>query len=270
MRIGHFVNAVGRARRRLGLSSRGLLVAALGVAALAGSLAVFGGATEDVTQHNGLATHDAARLHLFTMHRSDLVVRASKLLSGIGDPPVLAVLALLAGFLFWRRGLRLVVALAPSIALAVSGVSVALTKAIVGRARPPVSLHLVPESDASFPSGHATDSAAVCIAIALVLAVFILRRPIARLASVAAGASLAGAIGTSRLILGVHWPSDVLAGLALGVGVSLAVTISASVFARLTPPPIEPTSERRRSVARLTRLLTLRRRAHQQDLGMAA
>ena len=238
MRVRRYVNAVRRAPARLGLSSRSLLLAAFGsVVVLAGSLAVFAGATEDVTQHNGLANHDAARLRLFTMHRSDLVVRASKLLSTIGDPPVLAVLALLAGLLFWRRGIRLALALAPTVALGVSAVSVAVTKAIVGRARPPVSLHLIPESDASFPSGHATDSAAVCIAIALVLAVFVLRRPIARLLSVAAGAALAGAIGTSRLILGVHWPSDVIAGLALGLGVSLAVTITAALFARLTPTP---------------------------------
>ena len=245
-------------------------MAAFGVVALAGSLAVFGGATEDVTRHNGLATHDAARLHMFTMHRTDFVVRTSKLLSTIGDPLVLGVIALVAGFLFWQRGLRLAPALAPTVALAVSGASVAMTKAIVGRVRPPVSLHLVRETDASFPSGHATDSAAVCIAIALVLAVFVLRRPITRIVSLVAGASLAGAIGTSRLILGVHWPSDVLAGLALGVGVSLAVTITAALVARLTPPPPEPAMGRHRSLARLAHLLTRQRRRRQQGLGMAA
>src|SRR4051794_38949305 len=107
MRIRRSVNAMLRSRGRLGLSGRGLLVAAFGLLVLVGSLAVFGGATEDVTQHNGLATHDTVRLRLFTAHRSDLVVRASKFFSALGDPPVLAVLALLAGFLFWRRGLRL-------------------------------------------------------------------------------------------------------------------------------------------------------------------
>ena len=270
MRISKFVNAAMRARGRLGLSSRSLLVAAFGVLALMGSLAVFGGATEDVTQHNGLATHDATRLRLFTVHRSDLVVRASKLFSTLGDPPVLAVLALLAAFLFWRRGLRLAVALAPTIALGASAVAVGLTKTIVGRARPPVSLHLVPESDASFPSGHATDSAAVFIAIALVLAVFVFRRPIARLLSVVAGASLAGAIGTSRLILGVHWPSDVLAGLALGIGISLAATITAGLCARLTPPPLDQSTRRRRSWARVAQMLTRQRRlGHEQDLRAA-
>src|SRR5260221_4870262 len=100
----------------MGISKRALVVA-FGVLTLAGSLAVFGGATEDVTQHNGLATHDAARLRLFTIHRSDLVVRLSKVLSAIGDPPVLAVVALLAGLLFCSRGLLLAVALAPTVTL---------------------------------------------------------------------------------------------------------------------------------------------------------
>jgi undecaprenyl-diphosphatase len=270
MPIRRSVNAMLRARGRLGLSGRGLLVAAFGVISLMGSLAVFGAATEDVTQHNGLATHDAVRLRLFTAHRSDLVIRASKVFSALGDPPVLAVLALLAALLFWRRGLRLAVALAPTVALGVSAVAVGLTKTIVGRARPPVSLHLVPESDASFPSGHATDSAAVFIAIAVVLAVFVFRRPLAQLLSVVAGASLAGAIGTSRLILGVHWPSDVLAGLALGVGISLAVTMTAGLFARLTPPPLEPSTRPRRAWARVTRLLARQRElGHHQDLRAA-
>src|SRR5689334_9900035 len=120
MRVKRTVQAVLRASGRLGLSGRSLPVAAFGVVALMGSLAVFGAATEDVTQHNGLATHDMVRLRLFTAHRSDLVVRLSKLFSALGDPPVLAVLALLAALLFWRRGLRLVIALAPTVALGLS------------------------------------------------------------------------------------------------------------------------------------------------------
>ena len=270
MDIGRYVNAVQnafeRVRTRLHLSARNLIVAAVGVVVILGALSVFGAATEDVTQHNGLATHDAARLRLFTLHRTDFLVRASKLASTLGDPLVLAVLALVAGALFWRRGLRLALALAPTFALGASAVLAAVTKSIVGRARPPVSLHLISETDASFPSGHATDSAAVGFAIALVLAVFVLRRPLARLASLAGGGLFATAIGTSRLMLGVHWPSDVLAGLALGLSVSLAVTMMAAFFARLAPPPMEQATRTQRSLARVGRLLTRQRRAGEQDL----
>ena len=67
------------------------------------------------------------------------------------------------------------------------------------------------------------------LAIALVLAGFRIAATLARLASVP-GASLAGAMVGSRLILAVHWPSNVLAGLALRVGVCLAVTMTAAFF----------------------------------------
>jgi undecaprenyl-diphosphatase len=150
--------------------------------------------------------------------------------------------------------------------LAVSAVTVGLTKAIVGRSRPPVSLHLVPESDHSFPSGHATDGTAVFLAIALVTAMFVLRRPAMRLASVALGAFASVAMGASRLVLGVHWPSDVVAGLALGLGASLAITMTAAVIARLTPPPPEQPSWTRRSAARAVQLLTRQRRGPEQGL----
>jgi undecaprenyl-diphosphatase len=72
--------------------------------------------------------------------------------------------------------------------------------------------------------------------MAILLAVFVLRRPIARVLVVASTGLIAGAIGTSRLVLGVHWPSDVLAGWALGSSVALAVTLSASLLSRSRGP----------------------------------
>jgi membrane-associated phospholipid phosphatase len=160
-------------------------------------------------------------------------------LGNTGMVPVLFAVAVIAGALLWFRGLRLVLAIAPTVALAVAVVAAGVTKAIVGRTRPPAPLHLVSESDASFPSGHATHSAAVFLTVALVVAVFVLRRPIPRLASLVAAAMLTGMVGVSRLVLGVHWPSDVLAGWALGTAVALGVSVRLSLVARVVPrhPP---------------------------------
>jgi membrane-associated phospholipid phosphatase len=170
-------------------------------------------------------------------------------------------LAILATVLLWRRGTCAAISLAPTMAFGVAAAAVVIVKSTVGRTRPPVSLHLVSESDASFPSGHATDSAAVFVTIALVLALFVLRRPIARVLSVAGAGLLTGAIGASRLLLGVHWPTDVLAGWALGVSIAIAVTMSATLLARVTPPtPGEPGGFIRRLSADLTRLLAAERR----------
>ena len=66
----------------------------------------------------------------------------------------------------------------------------------------------------SFPSGHSATAAALWAAVALV----VLRRrpPVARALVVAVAVGLAVAVATSRVMLGVHWLSDAVAGLAFG------------------------------------------------------
>ena len=88
-------------------------------------------------------------------------------------------------------------------------------KQLLDRVRPtfnPIAETLGP----SFPSGHSATAAAFYAAVALVVA----RRRSPRTRAVLAGAAVAVAIGVaaSRVLLGVHWMSDVLAGLAFGWG----------------------------------------------------
>jgi membrane-associated phospholipid phosphatase len=231
-------------RARLQLSTvalRALLAAAIAVVV---SVTLLGGVTDDVTEHNGLARTDPAHLHWFTNLRSDTTVSIARLLTDVGTVGVLVVIAVLAVVLLWRSGSRMVVAFAPAIALGIGGLCAAIGKSVVGRARPPVPLHLVTETDASFPSGHATDSTALFLTLALVVALYVLRRPVARLLCFAAGAILSIAIGTSRLVLGVHWPTDVLAGWAVGFTVALVVTVAVYFSAVLVPPSGDPEQRR--------------------------
>ena len=90
-----------------------------------------------------------------------------------------------------------------------------LIKLAVDRARPTID-PLATFSGSSFPSGHATAAAACYAGIALLVG----RSRSRRTRSVLAGAAvaIAVAVGASRILLGVHWLSDVLAGLALGWG----------------------------------------------------
>lgn len=98
----------------------------------------------------------------------------------------------------------------------ISGTSlVTSVKALVGRTRPAVTDHLVQVYDASFPSGHAANSACVYLTLALLVLQITAGRAV-RCYILSATALLVFAIGCSRVYLGVHWPSDVLAGWTFG------------------------------------------------------
>lgn len=90
------------------------------------------------------------------------------------------------------------------------------------RPRPTVVPHLAVVSNASFPSGHAMISSATYLTLAIMIAEVQPRRS-ARLYAVCAASVLVLLIGCSRVYLGVHWPSDVLAGWVFGGSWALGV-----------------------------------------------
>jgi len=247
---------------RLGLTWQGWCVLGASILALLAAMTVLGGVSEDVTQHNGLARSDPAHLRFFTDHRPDALVHISRIVTELGTAAIVAGIAIGAGFLLWRRGLPIVAAAAPAFALGVTAFLGELTKRLVDRGRPPVSLRLLVEGEPSFPSGHAADSAAVYLTLGLVLAVFVFRRPLSRVAVVAGAGMVAGAVGISRLVLGVHWPSDVLAGWALGASIALATTLAATLLVVLRPTkPTRPPRRLHRAALLLYRVLTYERHA---------
>ncbi len=95
-------------------------------------------------------------------------------------------------------------------------------KLLVDRERPDVT-HLVGTSGSSFPSGHSAAAAAAWFALALVLGRFWSRRGRAALAATAAVITVA--VAASRALLGVHWLTDVVAGVAVGWGWFLLVAL---------------------------------------------
>ena len=240
-----------RVRVRTGLSDGVLLAVTAALSIMAVGVVAFAGVTEDVTARNGLATTDPRHLRIFTAHRSTTLVHASRLVTEAGALAVLVPLAMAVfAFLWWRRA-ALAFAVAPMMALLAAGAVTSLLKHAVGRPRPPLALRLVTETEPSFPSGHATDSTAFYVAVALVVAVVVLRRPLARLAAVVVGTAVPTAVGLSRLVLGVHWPTDVMGGWALGGVIALAVVLLAGLAGRLGPAAPANRVGFRRLVARL-------------------
>ena len=86
----------------------------------------------------------------------------------------------------------------------------------IERPRPDLVLHAARVFTSSFPSSHATVSAAACLAAALLLAQAS-PNPLFKTFAAAMALMFAALIGASRVYLGVHWPTDILAGWALGV-----------------------------------------------------
>ena len=100
---------------------------------------------------------------------------------------------------------------------------------VVGRSRPPVTVWATTASGTSFPSGHAT-SAAFGFGLVILVTMPALRSRTARRAVGAAAVVAAVTVGATRVLLGVHWASDVIAGWALAV---ILLVVAASVLKRV-------------------------------------
>jgi undecaprenyl-diphosphatase len=107
-------------------------------------------------------------------------------------------------------------------------------KHLYGRARPELVPHGSYVYSASFPSGHSTMAAATYLTLATIIASLEPRRATKTLIYVLALLMMA-LVGFSRIYLGVHWPSDVLAGWSLGTGWAMLAWILITRLSRPAP-----------------------------------
>lgn len=146
--------------------------------------------------------------------------------TALGGTTVLTlVTAIVAVLLLIARRARL--ALLVAVGVSAGAICGRALKALIGRARPDIVDHLVHETSLSFPSGHAMNSAIVYLTLAALLSRSQESRAVrAYLMMVAALLTLV--IGVSRVYLGVHWPSDVIAGWSIGAVWALIMSMIAT------------------------------------------
>jgi undecaprenyl-diphosphatase len=151
---------------------------------------------------------------LFAMHQPALVPAARFLSDSAATFTMIPVAAAAAAWLVYRGARRRAVAL---ILLVVSQrVLTEVLKGLFDRARPDPHGHQVAVNSMAFPSGHSANAMALGLGLALLLAPARYRG-----AAIAAALLFAFLVGCSRMVLGVHWPSDVAGGWALGAAWTL-------------------------------------------------
>lgn len=166
---------------------------------------------------------DHGVLEAMVAHRSATLTAWAVVVTNVGSPVGVAVLAVAVAALAWRRlgspWPALLIVATPAAAAAIS----TATKAIAGAHRPATALQLVTETDPSFPSGHVTAIVALLATLTVVAGHHAGRA--ARVALIALAVLAAAAVGLTRLYLGVHWATDVLGGLLLGAAAALIAGI---------------------------------------------
>ncbi len=151
-------------------------------------------------------------------------------ITALGGRSVLTAVTLAALGYLLLAGRRTTAAL---VAFAVLGGTLlsTLLKAGFARPRPDLVAHLVEVSSQSFPSGHAMMSTVTWLTLGTLLAT---AQPTRRLKAYVLGTGIAIAllVGVSRVYLGVHWPTDVLAGWCIGTAWALVCWLIAGWLRR--------------------------------------
>ena len=182
---------------------------------------------------------DRSLLFFMYHHRAPWLTEAAEWLAHMGSPPVIVGMAALAGVvgLIWRK----VRGAAWTLPIAVIGAGIIIqgVKLFVQRPRPSFFAPLLHEAGFSFPSGHSL-IAMVVYGLLGYFALHLFKNVALRLLVRIVTVSIVILIGVSRVYVGVHYPTDVLAGWTAGVPWLITCLALHEVLARRWPATGEP------------------------------
>jgi len=177
-----------------------------------------------IDSKSGVSSVDQSVWQFFVDHGSIRVHSIARFITSFGVLGVLLPVAVVVGVAIWVRSRSVTAAIAPWLSVVVCGQIVSVWKKSTDIARPPVEFQVAQIRNPSFPSGHAGNTTALIVSVVLVVwCISEMSRRTKMLVSIS-GAVIVTAMGLTRLVLNVHWLSDVLAGWCIGAAVGLAVT----------------------------------------------
>ncbi|MFF1819690.1 phosphatase PAP2 family protein [Kribbella sp. NPDC058245] len=190
---------------------------ATGVVAVGIGAAAFAGLADAATEGDDLAAFDPHLTGTFVSHRIDELTPLVRAITFLGEIPVLTGLTIIAALILragthrWRPALILIVGM-----LGAAGLTYGF-KVLIGRHRPDSSIVVGTVSTGfSFPSGHSLSSL-VFFSLLAALLWYSNAFLVTKLAGTALALLLSAAVGLSRVYLGYHWATDVLAGWTLAL-----------------------------------------------------
>jgi undecaprenyl-diphosphatase len=195
---------------------------------------IFLGISQDVVAHEEIALLDP-RVHAWMLaHRAGALTAFFRGVTWLGASVVtLPALAAAAIFLVLRRR-SWVPVLDIAVVYGAAVILHAVVAQLVHRPRPPAADWLSPARGWSFPSGHTTQAVAAWGILALLLTVGVGART--RVLIAGAAGTVAVLVGVSRVYLGVHWLTDVLAAAAMSVAMLALWAIAHRTLAPTVPP----------------------------------
>ena len=200
---------------------------------------------DSVKAADGLSSLDEPVLELAISLRTPQNVALAQFITNLGGTIGLTIITVAIVVVMTIRWRSRTPVLLLSIGTAGSLLMTAIGKDLVGRARPPVTSAILPyETSPAFPSGHALNNTVVACLVAYLLLLH-LTSLLWRIVSIALAVLWFVTIGLTRVFLGYHWLTDVIAGWLLGLAWMAMVITCHRLYLTVrrdhsTPPPVEP------------------------------